>query len=230
MRRIASVVMLASLLVSMLILTFNTQPAEASSLTKDGLMLEMEISNHRVTMGEEVRIKFTITNVGNTTLTRTYSPPLFDAYYLSTSGWFWYSDGKVFISVILDLILEPGENYTTTLRWDLYQFNYKNGEVYPPVPGTYDLCGYCYLMPLSMMELLDNPVSEAVTLEWWDYADLNHDFEVDIFDIVEVAGSYGSEPFDPKWNPRCDIAEPYGIIDMFDIVMITGSYGEEYNP
>jgi len=65
---------------------------------------------------------------------------------------------------------------------------------------------------------------------WWDYADLNHDFIVDIYDLVTTASAYGSTPADPNWNILCDIAEPYGIINIFDIVTIAASYGEEYTP
>jgi len=65
---------------------------------------------------------------------------------------------------------------------------------------------------------------------YWIPADIDHDLDVDIFDVVLCASAYGSTPSDPNWNPHCDIAEPYGVIDIYDIVMIVGSYGEEYNP
>ncbi|MFQ5621501.1 MAG: nitrous oxide reductase family maturation protein NosD [Candidatus Nanoarchaeia archaeon] len=65
---------------------------------------------------------------------------------------------------------------------------------------------------------------------WWNLADVNFDFKVDIYDIVLAVGTYGSKPSDTDWNPHCDIAEPYGITDIYDVVMIVGSFGEEYNP
>lgn len=65
---------------------------------------------------------------------------------------------------------------------------------------------------------------------YWDPADINHDLDVDIFDVVSACAAYSSTPSDPHWNCHCDIAEPYGIIDIFDIVMICMSYGEEYTP
>ena len=65
---------------------------------------------------------------------------------------------------------------------------------------------------------------------WWNNADVNDDLKVDIYDLVLGANAYQATPSDPHWNPRCDIAEPYGIIDIFDIVMICSSYGEEYVP
>jgi len=65
---------------------------------------------------------------------------------------------------------------------------------------------------------------------WNPAADVDHDLDVDIFDIVITTGAYGSTPSDPRWNPNCDIAEPYGQIDIFDLVMIASSYGREYSP
>ncbi len=65
---------------------------------------------------------------------------------------------------------------------------------------------------------------------YWNPGDIDHDLDVDIFDVVQAAVAYDSTPSDTNWNPHCDIAEPYGIIDIFDIVTISSSYGEEYNP
>ena len=63
---------------------------------------------------------------------------------------------------------------------------------------------------------------------YWNPADINHDLNVDIFDVVLACVAYSSTPLDPNWNCHGDIAEPYGVIDIFDIVMICASYGEEY--
>jgi len=65
---------------------------------------------------------------------------------------------------------------------------------------------------------------------YWNPGDIDHDLDVDIFDVVKCGIAYGSTPSDPNWNPHCDIAEPYRVISIFDIVMIATSYGEEYNP
>jgi parallel beta-helix repeat protein len=65
---------------------------------------------------------------------------------------------------------------------------------------------------------------------YWNPADIDHDLDVDIFDVVKCAIAYGSTPSDPRWDAHGDIAEPFGEIDIFDIVMIATSYGEEYNP
>jgi len=65
---------------------------------------------------------------------------------------------------------------------------------------------------------------------YWNPADINHDLEVDIFDVVAACAAYSSNPIDSNWNCHCDITEPYGIINIFDIVTICSSYGEEYTP
>jgi len=62
----------------------------------------------------------------------------------------------------------------------------------------------------------------------WLITDVNHDYKVNIFDIVATATAYGSTPSDSNWNPDCDVAEPYGVIDIFDIVVIASDYGLAY--
>ena len=60
--------------------------------------------------------------------------------------------------------------------------------------------------------------------------DVDQDFDVDIFDVVQCATAYGSTPSDPNWNIYCDIADPYWTVDIFDLVALTRNYGEEYTP
>jgi len=210
-----------------LTLAFNVERAMA----EDNLLLEMQASKTLITIGEEVNITLIVTNVGNTIFSRTYywaPAPRFDAYYFAPSGIVSYGDGTVFIPVVVEFTLEPGENITRTLRWDLYQ--HIDEEYYPPVPGNYNLCGSCDLTHDGIFDLLFNPIFVTVTIvgDWWNLADVNFDFEVDIYDVVLAVNAYGSTPLDPDWNPHCDIAEPYGVINIYDIVMICSHYGETY--
>jgi len=55
--------------------------------------------------------------------------------------------------------------------------------------------------------------------------DLDGDSDVDIYDVVILAGAYGSVEGGPKWNPRADLIEN-GIIDIYDVVALVGYYGE----
>lgn len=64
---------------------------------------------------------------------------------------------------------------------------------------------------------------------YWNPGDIDHDLDVDIFDVVRTASAYSCTPSDPNWNPHCDIAEPYEIISIYDVVVIASNYGEEYN-
>ncbi|MGD0785192.1 MAG: PEP-CTERM sorting domain-containing protein [Sedimentisphaerales bacterium] len=48
-------------------------------------------------------------------------------------------------------------------------------------------------------------------------ADFNNDGMVNFSDYAILAAAYLSRTNEPRWNARCDIAAPYGIIDMADI-------------
>jgi parallel beta-helix repeat protein len=63
---------------------------------------------------------------------------------------------------------------------------------------------------------------------YWIPADVNHDLEINIFDVVRITGAYSTTPASPNWNPHADIAQPFGKIDIFDIVLCTGHYGKKY--
>lgn len=63
---------------------------------------------------------------------------------------------------------------------------------------------------------------------YWNPADINYDLKVDIYDVVLVCSAYNSTPTDTRWNPHCDITEPYGTIDIYDVVVIAGNYGKSW--
>lgn len=57
--------------------------------------------------------------------------------------------------------------------------------------------------------------------------DVNGDRDVDIYDIVRMAGVYSVSKPDPRYDPNCDIDDD-GDIDIYDIVAATGNYGESW--
>jgi parallel beta-helix repeat protein len=62
----------------------------------------------------------------------------------------------------------------------------------------------------------------------WDPGDVDHDFDVDLYDAVELLAIYGSRVGDEEYNSHCDVAKPYGIINLYDAVLLLASYGEKY--
>lgn len=62
------------------------------------------------------------------------------------------------------------------------------------------------------------------TLEF-TLSDLNNDGAINIFDVVIIAVSFGSEPADPNWNMIADINRD-GIVDIFDLVVVAVHFGE----
>lgn len=61
---------------------------------------------------------------------------------------------------------------------------------------------------------------------WWNIADINYDWKVDISDIVLVNNAYGTTLLDNNWNPRYDLSEQYGLVDISDIVVACENFGE----
>jgi hypothetical protein len=57
--------------------------------------------------------------------------------------------------------------------------------------------------------------------------DVNGNRRVDIFDVVLMAGGYGTSEGQPKFNANCDI-DGDGDIDIFDIVIAAANYGKDW--
>ncbi len=73
-------------------------------------------------------------------------------------------------------------------------------------------------------EVFDNFYANGVVVIQGN-PDLDGDGDVDIFDIVIIAGVYGYEEGDPGWNPKADLVED-GVINIFDVVVAAGYYGQ----
>jgi len=59
-----------------------------------------------------------------------------------------------------------------------------------------------------------------------DIPDLNGDEIVDILDLYIVIVAFGTMPGMPKWDPRADLAEPWGLIDGRDLIVIVDHFGQ----
>jgi parallel beta-helix repeat protein len=130
------------------------------------------------------------------------------------------SSNRIYHNNVIDTRYRPSIHGAPDTMWD----NGCEGNYWSDYNGTdldNDGIGDTYLP----WEGVDNyPLMNP----YWNPGDIDHDLDVDIFDLVRLAAAYGSTASDPNWNPHCDIAEPYGIINIFDIVTIAISYGEEY--
>jgi hypothetical protein len=54
--------------------------------------------------------------------------------------------------------------------------------------------------------------------------DLDHDGDVDIFDLAILAKAYLSTPSDPNWRPEADLNND-NVINIFDVTMLSRNYG-----
>ena len=54
--------------------------------------------------------------------------------------------------------------------------------------------------------------------------------KVDMPDIVAFAAAYGTKIGDTHWNPKADIAYPYGAVNLLDLVTAISHYNRTYWP
>ncbi len=114
-----------------------------------------------------------------------------------------------------EVVLSSGNSTTLTFTWETFGFvkgNYTISVVADSVPGE--------------IYSTDNTFFDG-----WAFltlpGDVDGDRDVDIFDIVRMAGVYGARIPDPKYDLYCDI-DYDGDIDIFDIVIAAGNYGESW--
>ncbi|HUV98006.1 MAG TPA: hypothetical protein VMW14_00705 [Candidatus Paceibacterota bacterium] len=120
-----------------------------------------------------------------------------------------------------DLALYGRKNSTSVI-------DTKFDEVYSRINETLQLYEEMqFLEALSSAEETKAAEQGLVELIWVYLCDLNNDGVVNIFDIVLMAGAYGSNSGDPKWNPDADLVQD-GEINIFDIVLAAGHYGQHW--
>jgi hypothetical protein len=84
---------------------------------------------------------------------------------------------------------------------------------------------------IASVDIAETVVQDRMTFQvWWNLADVNHDFKVNLYDAILMSQTYGSTSSDPNWNPQCDVASPYGIMDLYDVALVVTNYGQKYAP
>jgi len=116
---------------------------------------------------------------------------------------------------IQNVTLANGNSTTITIIWNTMNTSY----------GNYTISAY--ITPL----VGEIDVSDNNFIDGWVFVtipgDVDGDRDVDIFDIVSMAGVYG-EVFPPVWPiPPPDI-DGDGDVDIYDIVIAAGNYGKSW--
>ena len=191
--------------------------AGSKSCATNNLNMTLTVSRLTMVVGEELNITISATNIGseNVTLQPCYGSNVFDiVVFNETFSWKW-SDGMYWIMIVLPpFVLSPGETYVEQKKWNLYM--YSDGEFISPTPGNYTLA-------VLSLEIICTPMMRIQMINPSVKADVNRDGEIDIYDVVEVAGAFGSKPGDSDWNPITDLVQDE-LIDIFDVVLIAKNF------
>jgi outer membrane protein assembly factor BamB len=125
-----------------------------------------------------------------------------------------YADTSV-IETLTDVSLASGESALVTFAWDTTDFS----------KGSYTVNASASPVQYEL-DIFDNNCTDGSVIVTFP-GDVDGDFDVDIYDVVEMCSCYGCEEGDPEYEVNCDI-DCDGDIDIYDIVLMCGNYGEIY--
>jgi hypothetical protein len=125
------------------------------------------------------------------------------------------SDGNNFFRFDADSLTDPNIQFGTFGEVDATNINNLAGKYRAGYGTPFDL------QELAGIEGFDiNSVKYVRIIDvvgCIQSADFNNDGIVDFSDYAILAAAYRSRTNGPRWNARCDIAKPYGVIDMADV-------------
>jgi len=134
--------------------------------------------------------------------------------YLETFSVTVYANATI-ISTLTEITLTGGNSKNVTFTWNTMGW----------VKGNYTISAYATPVP-GETNTTDNSLVDGwilVTIP----GDVDGDRDVDIFDIVAMAGAYGAKTGDSEYELNCDL-DGDGDIDIFDIVGACVHYGESW--
>jgi hypothetical protein len=114
---------------------------------------------------------------------------------------------------MLRVTISPGSQITIVFTLSTASFskgNYTISVHITPIPGEKDTS--------------DNDSRDAwlaVTV----LGDVDSDFDVDIYDVIKLCGTYGCSESDPTYDLNCDL-NCDGVIDLYDLALASNYYGE----
>jgi hypothetical protein len=165
----------------------------------DIAILSVHTSRTVVGQGYSLSINVTVENQGD---------------YLESSNVTLYGNAAV-IGTRENIILPKGSRTILTFTWNTSGF----------AKGNYIISAYAWPVP-GETDTEDNTCIEGVVTVTIP-GDVDGDFNVDIFDAVQITSRYGKivPPVPPDSNADID---GNGVVNIFDVVICTGNYGKKW--
>lgn len=203
------------------LLLINILARPSGVAVKNELELKMTVNKDIVPIGQQISFNLTLTNIGKKEVTVTFgTSQAFDLYYCTTTACYFWSDSMYFFPMVWEVTLRPGETFSETLQWNLYQYDEATGKFLQPELGTYYVWGECVGMPRT-------PTASPTTIKLVVPGDVNGDRTVDLLDLDAFAKAYGSTSTSPAWNPNIDINND-ALVDIFDLGIVSHHWGESW--
>jgi hypothetical protein len=111
--------------------------------------------------------------------------------------------------------LPNGTSIVLTFTWNTTTFTY----------GNYTIQAYAWPAPREQ-DTADNTCIGGIVMVTIK-GDVDGDFDVDIYDVVKIAGIYGSTRSALEFNPNSDLDDD-GEITIYDVVLCARHYGDTY--
>ena len=110
------------------------------------------------------------------------------------------------------ITLESGASATITFTWNTTGY----------AKGNYTI--WAYAEPVQgETEIADNMFVDGV-VQVTKQGDVNGDGNVNVLDLIVVAGALGTKPGDLKWKPNADVKED-NIINVLDLILVATKLG-----
>ncbi|MFQ6095954.1 MAG: BsuPI-related putative proteinase inhibitor [Candidatus Bathyarchaeia archaeon] len=107
------------------------------------LILTMSVDKTTIRVGQSIQFNLTLKNGGEEDVNLSLGYPPFDICLRDQHGEILtkYTTGRVFPTLLMNLTLRPGENYSQIISWDLDIFNENSGRFDLIKPGEYEVSG-----------------------------------------------------------------------------------------
>jgi len=135
-----------------------------------------------------------------------------NGHFIETTNLTLYANTTIINTLELQLTTR---NFSITFTWNTAGW----------IKGKYILSAIATSVPEEANTTDNTCIDGLITVKV--LGDVDGDFDVDIYDVVKIAGIYDSERADPEFKPNCDLDDDEEIT-IYNVVSCASHYGQTY--